>query len=859
MIKVFSENNYHKNVIASFHIVQVFICISLIFFVAFSTRAQTWSPIGFYSYGGTSKLAIDTTTGILYAGGSFPATGTVTPGIARRIGTTWDSLGSGMNGSVNALFMFNGSLYAGGNFTSAGGVAANYIARWDGSGWHPLGTGMDGIVFALTVHNNELYAAGLFTTAGGTPTSHIAKWDGNNWSALGAGCDGVVYALISFNGDLYAGGSFANAGGTAVNDIAKWDGSNWSSLGSGTNTGNSGVRCFAVHDGSLYMGGYFTHAGGIAAANIAKWNGSGFESLDSGLDGTVYVMESYNCELYVGGNFTTAGGLSSPELAKYNPNGGWSPVSLPMPLSGIGSFDALISYSGDLYIGGYVGSPNGNVQLCNNPVPAFPAAAFTSTQTITQLGNYIQFFSTGGDAVNFKWSFPGGLPSTSSEKNPKIYYPSVGDFDVSLIASNCQGSDTLSYTSFIHIDSLIHAMPIGNSSDFITMSSPPNTTYYYGDYHVYYYKPATYDSLTSPILFYIHGQGGTGAGNADLRDMADRQNAMIVSPTMRPSYGYVRDIAYDSITGCQHRIFMTDVMKQIYRHVLYREQRPVIDAYLTGFSEGGQFTTRYMLIRQFSPDSIPIKMAVSVSPANYTLMTDTFNNAVMLWIAYRCGLAGHETFVACQSTQQNIPVSDFICNEHIIQYYNENYGILIGTADTQPFASFCGYATGTDRYDRAKVFHTFSTSDAIARGTTLQWVFDSVQFIGHSNYWMYNSKVNATDTFTIAENMLFNTPYHVVPQLTPSCIPTGIGEDTASPGTVFIYPNPGTGIFTIDCKGVYEHAVLQIYNAMGQMIFSRELSRNPDIIDISAHADGMYFYRLEGKNGRVKAGKIMMN
>ena len=35
----------------------------------------------------------------------------------------------------------DGSLYAGGWFTTAGGVAANYIARWDGTTWHPLAAG----------------------------------------------------------------------------------------------------------------------------------------------------------------------------------------------------------------------------------------------------------------------------------------------------------------------------------------------------------------------------------------------------------------------------------------------------------------------------------------------------------------------------------------------------------------------------------------------------------------------------------------------------------------------------------------------------------------------------------------------
>ncbi|MFN0187571.1 MAG: T9SS type A sorting domain-containing protein [Bacteroidia bacterium] len=836
-------------------IYQVLLCISLSVCISQIVKAQTWAPIGLNSNSSVNDLVLDSASGILYAGGQFLSAGSVTSNIALRVGTQWDSLGSGMNGAVKALIIFNGDLYAAGFFTIAGGDTANYIARWDGTNWYPLGSGTNGSVFALAEYNNELYAAGNFTTAGGVSANYIAKWDGSNWSSLGVGCNVLIWDIITFNGHLYAGGFFTSAGGVSANRIAKWDGSNWSALGSGT---NSVVYSFGIHEGELLVGGDFTQAGGINANRIAKWNGSSFEALGVGLDASPYEIESYNCEMYVSGNFTTAGGLAVTKIAKYNPIGGWSAITLPIDSLSFGSIDVLKSYNGNLYTAGNIISPNGNIQLYNLPVPALPVAAFNSSQTVSHYGEYIQFFSMGADAVNFNWSFPGGVPATSLEKNPKIFYPTVGDFDATLIASNCQGSDTLSYASYIHIDSLNHAIPFGNSSDFITMSTPPNTANYYGDYHVYYYKPATYDSLTSPILFYIHGQGGTGAGNTDLIDIADRQNAMIVSPTMHPSYGYVRDIAYDSITGCHHRIFMTEVMKQIYRHVLYREQRPSMDAYLTGFSEGGQFTTRYMLVRQFSPDSIPIKMAVSVNPANYTLMTDTFNGAAMDWLNYRCGLAGFDRFVYGCIAQQNIPVSDFICNEHIIQYFNENYGILIGTADTQPFPSFCGYATGTDRYDRAKVFHTFSTIDAIARGTTLQWVFDSVQFIGHSNYWMYRSKLNVTDTFTIAENLLFNTPYHSVPQLTPSCIPTGINEAATGNDYGAVYPNPSSGIFHLDVNKTAVNSELKIYNSVGQILLTQRITSGTNTINLSSHTSGMYFYSIQQTNKVLARGKFII-
>ena len=77
----------------------------------------------------------------------------------------------------------DGSLYAGGLFTTAGGVDANGIARWDGSAWYALGSGAEGYYGSGLVYELEagsggsLFAGGDFTVAGGIPANYIARWD----------------------------------------------------------------------------------------------------------------------------------------------------------------------------------------------------------------------------------------------------------------------------------------------------------------------------------------------------------------------------------------------------------------------------------------------------------------------------------------------------------------------------------------------------------------------------------------------------------------------------------------------------------------------------------------------------------
>ena len=71
----------------------------------------------------------------------------------------------------------------------------------------------------------------------------------------------------------------------------------------------------------------------------------------------------------------------------------------------------------------------------------------------------------------------------------------------------------------------------------------------------YIYKPTTYDSINSPILFGINGIGGDGTSTiSHLMDIAERRHALIIAPNIGTSSG-IRELeamfAYgDTISGC---------------------------------------------------------------------------------------------------------------------------------------------------------------------------------------------------------------------------------------------------------------------------------------------------------------------
>ena len=71
-----------------------------------------------------------------------------------------------MNNTVLAIAVSGTDVYAGGNFTVAGGLEANFIAKWNGSSCsRHLGTGMDSDVYAIAASGTDVYAGGNFTTA----------------------------------------------------------------------------------------------------------------------------------------------------------------------------------------------------------------------------------------------------------------------------------------------------------------------------------------------------------------------------------------------------------------------------------------------------------------------------------------------------------------------------------------------------------------------------------------------------------------------------------------------------------------------------------------------------------------------
>jgi hypothetical protein len=344
--------------------------------------------------------------GRIYVGGRIRYVGGLpVNNIAMWDGARWHSLGDGVQGGdgpiVYALIADGEDIYVGGSFTQAGDVAASNIARWDGATgrWSALGAGISGTggtVRALAIGDGRLFAGGAFEQAGGAAANDVASWDGASWSSLGgdyeiyeifrdSGQEAGTYvnALAFHNGELFIGGRFhtihERASSTqdwgsylVANNVVSYvlASEEWLLAGDPaqpgvTFLGSSGmltrVYALAVADNALYVGGNFREAGGLLAQGLARydlvdgsWSAPGDMVGGDSDELAAYSLGVSGSYLYVGGSFTSIGGLQASRVARYAVAGGqWEPLGDGVRWQLRGALvRALVATPSGVYLGG---------------------------------------------------------------------------------------------------------------------------------------------------------------------------------------------------------------------------------------------------------------------------------------------------------------------------------------------------------------------------------------------------------------------------------------------------------------------------------------------------------------------------
>jgi len=154
------------------------------------------------------------------------------------------------------------------------------------------------------------------------------------------------------------------------------------------------------------------------------------------------------------------------------------------------------------------------------PCTVFPSIAFTANNFLCP-GTCADFTNLSYNATAYQWNFPGAAPDTSTATNPvNICYPAAGSFDVQLIATNANGSDTLTLSNYITVypsppqsitqsgDTLFAIQAMGTYQWYLNGTIINGATNYFlaladsGDYNVIYTD--TNGCEVEAVIFDVH-------------------------------------------------------------------------------------------------------------------------------------------------------------------------------------------------------------------------------------------------------------------------------------------------------------------------------------------------------------------
>jgi trimeric autotransporter adhesin len=298
----------------------------------------------------------------IYVGGSFQLIGGQGfANVAHWDGKAWHDLGGGVNGgTVRALAFRAGVLYVGGTFTQAGAIPVKHVAAWDGNSWSDLGGGVGTTSYSevyppvrtFLAAADGMYVGGQFQSAGGVAATNLAKWSGNGWEPVGGGVTNRVLTLgfdrhNALLVGMFCGGAYSS--GAAL--LAKWDGSSWSAFGQGLTRPSVGqVSTIYVDGDSIYAGGNFVSTGPEPSANFARWDGENWRPTGAPLLGAALVSGD-GTNVYAFGTLTSVVANKNAGLVEFDGQK-WVTVGAGMGDYASGWLHAIIGLGDQVLIGG---------------------------------------------------------------------------------------------------------------------------------------------------------------------------------------------------------------------------------------------------------------------------------------------------------------------------------------------------------------------------------------------------------------------------------------------------------------------------------------------------------------------------
>ncbi len=115
--------------------------------------------------------------------------------------------------------------------------------------------------------------------------------------------------------------------------------------------------------------------------------------------------------------------------------------------------------------------------VTQGPQVCSPIADFGASKKLVCQNGTVSFYDLSWNAPvsSWNWSFPGGVPSTSTDSAPIVTYPNAGTYSATLVVSNATGTDSVTQTNIVDVaGTSVTSIPYSES--FEDPTSFPGTT-----------------------------------------------------------------------------------------------------------------------------------------------------------------------------------------------------------------------------------------------------------------------------------------------------------------------------------------------------------------------------------------------
>ena len=349
-------------------------------------------------------------------------------------GNTWEKINNGIDARYIRAIAINqdGDIFAGADWVNGqGGV---FRSMDNGDTWSQVSNiaMQDYDVRALSINSNGHIFAATYNTGG----VWVSTDNGDTWNQMnnGISCASLWSFAIDSNNNLFAGSAGCNTGVFRSTDNAQ----NWDTASVGMTY--TDIQALTINsDNVLFAGG--TMFGGSMYRSTD--NADSWTAINNGLP-----PDPNTQALVIDSADRVYAGLSNGAYLTTDNGDTWTAINTGLTAPDVRS----LAYTSAGYV--LAGTSGGGVFLWMLP-EAMPIAMFGSADQTICPNSCVQFENQSIGATTYQWTFAEGTPNTSTDASPTVCYPTTGTYDVILITTNANGSDTATMPGYV----IVNAVP----------------------------------------------------------------------------------------------------------------------------------------------------------------------------------------------------------------------------------------------------------------------------------------------------------------------------------------------------------------------------------------------------------------